>query len=366
MNGRISTHLDENVARFALKDAAIHAAIHAARTVAKGAVALALLLTSSAAFAQSDIDGDLVDDFVDNCRTVANGPNQTTNQIDSDSDGYGNRCDTDYNQDLATTVQDFARLLDCLNRPLPGGPPDCPETDHDGNGSISIGDFSVFLAKISAPPGAPGPSGLTCAGQEPCRAYFRRTLGGEDLTPGLPNSIRSMTDFDVVALSVPPGNPGEIVRFRMIVGAPDGLCADGAHCYADGQYAIAGWSDLTAAEASPTQGTLFHVPLDGASLVVDAYGATNNGEIGGPTFPTHLLTTPVLAGTGLAICPATGCVVALLADVSAAPGLLVHARTSLTPLPAGAPGDRAFCPAGCEGGLPVGPAAAELIVRPLP
>ncbi len=330
------------------------------------AATFALLFAASSAFAQSDNDADLIPNFADNCSTIANGPNQNSNQIDSDFDGYGNRCDTDYNQDLATTVHDFAKFLECINRLFPGGPPDCPETDHDGNGSVSVGDFATFLLKFSAPPGAPGPSFLVCAGQEPCRAYFRRTLAGTNQTPGIPSSIRSSTDYDVVAVSVPPGFPGEVSSFRMVAGAPGGLCAGGAQCYADGGYALAGWADLAAAEASPTQGTLFHVPVDGASLVVDPSGTSNGGVIGGPTFPTHLLTTPSLAGFGLAICPATGCVVALVADVSAAPGLVVEARTSLTPLPAGTPGDRALCPTGCEGGLPVGPAAVELIVTPTP
>jgi Thrombospondin type 3 repeat len=118
---------------------------------------------SASAGAVTDGDGDLVPDQFDNCSTVANGPNQTTNQVDSDLDGYGNRCDTDYNNDLNTTAGgDFSVFLSTFNTSSLG------ETDHDGNGSITAADFSVFLSKFTSPPGAPGPSGLACAGTEPC------------------------------------------------------------------------------------------------------------------------------------------------------------------------------------------------------
>jgi hypothetical protein len=65
-----------------------------------------------------------------------------------------------------------------------------------------------------------------------------------------------------------------------------------------------------------------------------------------------------------ASCPATGCVVALISDVGEAPTLVVETRVSTLPLPAGTPVDRALCPVGCQGGLPVGTAAVELIVAP--
>lgn len=104
-----------------------------------------------------DSDADLVPDQFDNCRTVANGPNQTTNQVDSDLDGYGNRCDTDYDQSCTTTVADFSLHLATFGTNSLG------ESDHDGSGTVTTSDFAIFLAKFSNPPGAPGPSGLACA-----------------------------------------------------------------------------------------------------------------------------------------------------------------------------------------------------------
>lgn len=119
---------------------------------------LPLALASSAwAGPAIDTDGDLVPDQWDNCRTVANGPNQTTNQVDSDRDGYGNRCDTDIDQSCTTTVSDFGWFLGAFGTNSLGPP------DFDGSGTITTADFGIFLAKFSSPPGAPGPSGLACA-----------------------------------------------------------------------------------------------------------------------------------------------------------------------------------------------------------
>lgn len=326
-------------------------------------VSLAVLVASPAAHARSDRDADLIYDEFDNCSLVANGPNQNTNQVDSDLDGYGNRCDTDYDNSSTTTSIDFGHFLQCFGFGIPGAPPDCPETDHDGSGTITTADFGIFLGKFAAAPGAPGPSGLVCAGSDsaPCQAYFRRTYGAVD-TPGLPNSVSSPTDYDVVTFQVPAGFPGEVLDFKMVVGAPGGLCGGGVQCYADGEYALAGWADLGEAEASPTAGTLFHYEVDGDAIQVDSAGTSNGGVPGNPSFPLSLLTVPPVL-LGPTTCPATGCVVALIVDVSAAPGLVVETRTtSFTP--PGTPVDHALCPVGCEGGLPVATAAIELSVSP--
>ena len=113
-----------------------------------------------------DFDGDLVPDAFDNCRTVANGPNQSTNQFDSDGDGYGNRCDTDFDQSGTTTTADFAIFLARFGSPICiqifPPPPSCMP-DFDGSGTVTTSDFAIFLGRFSQPPGAPGPSGLVCA-----------------------------------------------------------------------------------------------------------------------------------------------------------------------------------------------------------
>ncbi len=52
-----------------------------------------------------DSDGDGVDDPFDNCPVHAN-----PDQLDGDGDGYGNRCDADFNQDGVVGLPDFAAL----------------------------------------------------------------------------------------------------------------------------------------------------------------------------------------------------------------------------------------------------------------
>lgn len=113
--------------------------------------------------AVTDTDSDLVPDVFDNCSTLANGPNDDSNQVDSNQDGYGNACDTDYNNDGSTTTLDFTTFFDSFTGTTP-----TPDTDHNGDSATTTLDFSTFFAAFSAPPGAPGPSGLACAGTIPC------------------------------------------------------------------------------------------------------------------------------------------------------------------------------------------------------
>ena len=108
----------------------------------------------------TDTDGDLVPDGFDNCDVVPNGPNQGSNQVDSDQDGYGNACDADYDNNNAVTATDFGPFIAAL------GTSNDPDTDHDGNGQTTALDFSVFLSQLTQ--GFPGTSGLACAGSIPC------------------------------------------------------------------------------------------------------------------------------------------------------------------------------------------------------
>ncbi|MGB0619087.1 MAG: thrombospondin type 3 repeat-containing protein [Myxococcota bacterium] len=108
-----------------------------------------------------DTDTDLVPDAYDNCVDTANGPGETSNQVDSNLDGYGNACDTDYDNNGATTTADFTFFVDAFT-----GTPN-PDTDADGNGATTTADFSTFLNFFQSG-AAPGPSGLACAGTIPC------------------------------------------------------------------------------------------------------------------------------------------------------------------------------------------------------
>ncbi|MDJ0867078.1 MAG: hypothetical protein QNK03_13295 [Myxococcota bacterium] len=106
-----------------------------------------------------DGDGDLVSDAADNCVELAN-----PQQRDSNRDGYGNRCDADYDGNGAVGISDFNVLRAQFGRTAEDAGFD-PDVDADGNGAIGIADFSVLRAFFGA---APGPSGLGCAGTVPC------------------------------------------------------------------------------------------------------------------------------------------------------------------------------------------------------
>lgn len=120
-----------------------------------------VVLWPAAGTAVSDADADLVPDAFDNCSIVPNGPNQGSNQVDTDQDGYGNACDADYDNDFLIATPDYAVLLGTLTDPG-------AITDHDGNGIVTVTDFAEFLRQFQAPFDFPGPSGLACAGTVPC------------------------------------------------------------------------------------------------------------------------------------------------------------------------------------------------------
>lgn len=118
-------------------------------------VTLLALLTPVAGFAGAvlDADNDLVPDQFDSCVNHANGPNQASNQIDTDLDGYGDRCDPDVDQSCSVTALDFGSWLTCFGSY-------CNEADFDNSGTVTAIDFGVFLSFFGQPP---GPSGLACA-----------------------------------------------------------------------------------------------------------------------------------------------------------------------------------------------------------
>ncbi|MHA7838285.1 MAG: hypothetical protein ACX98W_12595 [bacterium] len=109
----------------------------------------------------SDGDSDLVPDQFDNCSAAPNGPNEApNNQVDTDIDGYGNRCDADFNNSGGNVdLSDFGLFLADV------GNPTTSQFDLDADGDTDLSDFGIFLNLIGGPP---GPSGLACAGTVPC------------------------------------------------------------------------------------------------------------------------------------------------------------------------------------------------------
>jgi hypothetical protein len=92
-----------------------------------------------------DTDGDGVADNLDNCRLIAN-----TNQRDTDSDGYGNICDPDFNQNKVVDPADLSRLKSRLGKVS-------PNEDLNGNNVVDPADMSILKTYLGK---APGPSGI--------------------------------------------------------------------------------------------------------------------------------------------------------------------------------------------------------------
>lgn len=104
-----------------------------------------------------DGDSDGVPDEWDNCSADAN-----PSQGDPDLDGYGVLCDCDSNNDGACDGVDFGAFAGGFGSTVPPGN---PNLDYNEDGAIDGVDFGIFAGGFG---GAPGPSGLPCAGTIPC------------------------------------------------------------------------------------------------------------------------------------------------------------------------------------------------------
>ena len=106
-----------------------------------------------------DTDGDGFADPADNCSLVSN-----PSQLDADADGYGNLCDADLNNSGLTTTADFGHPAVRAQPERRHRAPTLrrrPERQRHG-------DDSRFRHPARRLNGAPGPSGLACAGTVPC------------------------------------------------------------------------------------------------------------------------------------------------------------------------------------------------------
>jgi hypothetical protein len=129
-----------------------------------------------------DRDKDGVPDMADTC---LNQPN--LDQADYDHDGFGDRCDADFDQSGRINWRDFRALRRCLGADLktdfvdptdglegpPGPPPPNPQLllqqrcggkDLDGNGRVDKADLRLARARRGLPP---GPSGVAEVATKP-------------------------------------------------------------------------------------------------------------------------------------------------------------------------------------------------------
>jgi hypothetical protein len=116
--------------------------------VANGALSRTVNVTVAEAIPDTDADG--VPDAADNCSLAPN-----PEQCDSDGDGYGNRCDGDFNNNGATNAQDTTLFRARLGTPSLA--PGYDIADLNCNGAVNAQDTTLFRALLGQPP---GPSGL--------------------------------------------------------------------------------------------------------------------------------------------------------------------------------------------------------------
>ena len=115
------------------------------------AAGLVLTMACTQAFAV-DSDADGVDDSLDNCTMVPNGPlipdAGGNSQLDTDGDGYGNICDGDLNNaGPVVNITDLGIFRSMFNTTN-------PDADFNGSGGlVNITDLGVFRSLFNNPPG---------------------------------------------------------------------------------------------------------------------------------------------------------------------------------------------------------------------
>jgi len=114
-----------------------------------------------------DADGDGIPDVLDKCSIDSRNAVST---CDHDTDGYGNVCDPDFDQNFLVNAADFSMLFVPAFKGVDPAP--WPQgMDMDCNALVNAADFSMhFVPKFKGALGGavPGPSGLACAGTAGC------------------------------------------------------------------------------------------------------------------------------------------------------------------------------------------------------
>ncbi|MBT8131717.1 MAG: PKD domain-containing protein, partial [Gammaproteobacteria bacterium] len=98
----------------------------------------------------SDCDSDGVTDDIDNCSDVVN-----PDQLDTDKDGHGNRCDADFDQTCMTNFADLSIMQEGFFVPDP-----LLDLNSSG-GPVNFADLSIMSGLFFRPPG-PSATGALC------------------------------------------------------------------------------------------------------------------------------------------------------------------------------------------------------------
>jgi hypothetical protein len=104
-------------------------------------IVLAALTAASGASLAADSDGDGVDDSIDNCRGYSN-----PLQFDADADGFGNRCDVDFNQNGLADGRDVKYFTKAIKS-------QDPVADINEDGKVDASDPIAAIPLWGRPPG---------------------------------------------------------------------------------------------------------------------------------------------------------------------------------------------------------------------
>ena len=122
--------------------------------------AFMFVVGTSGAGPAADGDGDGIQDDMDNCSAEAN-----AGQYDSNQDGYGNICDTDFNNDGVTGGPDFGILVANFgSSEAVDGEDFNADVDPTEDGVVGGPDFGLLVGDFGS---GPGPSGRSCANTVP-------------------------------------------------------------------------------------------------------------------------------------------------------------------------------------------------------
>ncbi|NNF16728.1 MAG: hypothetical protein HKN70_08265, partial [Gammaproteobacteria bacterium] len=95
-----------------------------------------------------DVDGDGIPDDIDNCAEHFN-----PSQLDTNSDGFGNRCDADLDNDgFITNFGDLTIWAAAFNS-SPASANWNPDADFNGDNAVNFGDLFIFQAFFLSAPG---------------------------------------------------------------------------------------------------------------------------------------------------------------------------------------------------------------------
>lgn len=104
----------------------------------------------------TDTDGDGICNVIDNCSELAN-----LTQTDTNSDGFGNACDADWDNNGIVGATDLGLFQTHLFHPAGTDPMDAEiDCQEPPNGMVGVQDMGCWMVGFSGPP---GPSGRWCA-----------------------------------------------------------------------------------------------------------------------------------------------------------------------------------------------------------